>query len=39
MINLNKHYKPKNFSDRVAYSFTKFLRFLADAFFRKKIWS
>ena len=36
MINLNKHYKPKNFSDRVAYSFTKFLRFLADAFFRKK---
>ena len=36
MINLNKHYKPKNFSDRVAYSFTKFLRFLADVFFRKK---
>ena len=36
MNNLEKHYKPKNFSDRVAFSFTKFLRFLADAFFRKK---
>jgi len=36
MSNLEKHYKPKNFSDRVAFSFTKFLRFLADAFFKKK---
>ena len=36
MDNLDKHYKPKNFSDRVAFGFTKFLRFLADAFFRKK---
>ena len=36
MNNLEKHYKPKNFSDRVAFGFTKFLRFLADAFFRKK---
>ena len=36
MNNLEKHYKPKNLSDRVAYGFTKFLRFLADAFFRKK---
>ena len=36
MNNLDKHYKPKNFSDRVAFGFTKFLRFLADAFFRKK---
>ena len=36
MSNLEKHYKPKNLSDRVAYGFTKFLRFLADAFFRKK---
>ena len=36
MSNLDKHYKPKNLSDRVAYGFTKFLRFLADAFFRKK---
>ena len=36
MSDLYKHYRPKNFSDRVAYSFTKFLRFLADSFFRKK---
>ncbi len=36
MNNLEKHHKPKNLSDRVAYGFTKFLRFLADAFFRKK---
>ena len=36
MSNLEKHFKPKNFSDRVAFGFTKFLRFLADAFFRKK---
>ena len=36
MNNLEKHYKPKNLSDRVAYGFTKLLRFLADAFFRKK---
>ena len=36
MINLKKHYKPINLSDRVALTFTKFLRFLADAFFRKK---
>ena len=36
MINLEKHHTPKNFSDRVAFIFTKFLRFLADAFFKKK---
>ena len=36
MNNLNKHYNPKNFSDRIALIFTKFLRFLADAFFKKK---
>ena len=36
MSNLGRHYKPKNLSDHVAFSFTKFLRFLADAFFRKK---
>ena len=36
MDNLEKHYKPKNLSDRVAFGFTKFLRFLADAFFKKK---
>ena len=31
-----KHYIPKNFSDRIALIFTKFLRFLADTFFKKK---
>ena len=36
MDNLLKHYKPKNLSDRIALSFTKFLRFLADTFFKKK---
>ncbi len=36
MSNLKKHYNPKNFSDRIALTFTKFLRYLADAFFRKK---
>ena len=36
MSNLEIHFKPKNFSDRIAFGFTKFLRFLADAFFRKK---
>ena len=33
---LSKHHKPKNFSDKIALTFTKFLRFLADTFFRKK---
>ena len=36
MNNLNKHFEPKNFSDKVALSFTKFLRFLADTFFKKR---
>ena len=36
MENLEKHYKAKNFSDKVALSFTKFLRFLADTFFKKR---
>jgi len=36
MDNLEKHYKVKNFSDRVALSFTKLLRFLADTFFKKR---
>lgn len=30
------HYKVKNFSDRVAFGFTKILRFLADTFFRRR---
>tara|TARA_B100000676_G_scaffold261568_1_gene272027 strand:- start:39 stop:701 length:663 start_codon:yes stop_codon:yes gene_type:complete len=36
MDKLEKHYKVKNFSDRVALGFTKFLRFLADTFFKKR---
>ena len=36
MSNLEKHFKPKNFSDKIAFSFTKFLRFLADTFFKKR---
>ena len=36
MSELNKHFEPKNLSDKVALSFTKFLRFLADTFFKKR---
>ena len=36
MDDLSKHLEPKNFSDKVALGFTKFLRFLADTFFRKR---
>ena len=36
MEDLKKHYEPKNLSDKVALSFTKFLRFLADTFFKKR---
>ena len=36
MSNLDSHYKPSNFSDKVALYFTKFLRFLADTFFKKR---
>ncbi len=36
MDNLERHFKPQNFSDKVALSFTKFLRFLADTFFKKR---
>ena len=36
MENLNTHQKPQNLSDRVAFAFTRFLRFLADTFFKKK---
>ena len=36
MENLDKHYKPQNKSDRVALAFTKFLRVIADTFFKKK---
>lgn len=30
------HYKPKDFSDRIALGFTKTLRFIADTFFAKR---
>ena len=36
MENLTRHHKPQNVSDKVAFAFTKFLRFLADTFFKKK---
>ena len=36
MENLNRHHKPQNLSDKIALAFTKFLRFLADTFFKKK---
>ena len=36
MQNLNRHHIPQNLSDKIAFAFTKFLRFLADTFFKKK---
>jgi ubiquinol oxidase len=33
---LARHHSPKDFSDRVAYGFTRFLRFLADTFFARR---
>ena len=36
MTDLNKHFEPKNLSDKVAFLFTKFLRLLADTFFKKR---
>ena len=36
MENLNRHHKPQDLSDKIAFAFTKFLRFLADTFFKKK---
>ena len=36
MDNLEKHYEPNNLSDKIALGFTKFLRFLADTFFKKR---
>ena len=36
MDDLHKHYQVKNLSDRIALGFTKFLRFLADTFFKKR---
>ena len=36
MTDLNKHFEPKNLSDKIAFLFTKFLRLLADTFFKKR---
>ena len=36
MENLNRHHKPQDLSDKIAFGFKKFLRFLADTFFKKK---
>ncbi|HRK77151.1 MAG TPA: alternative oxidase [Thiobacillus sp.] len=33
---LDRHYEPRNFSDRTAYAFVMFLRFFADAFFARR---
>jgi ubiquinol oxidase len=33
---LGRHYAPKDFSDRVAYAFTRLLRFFADTFFARR---
>jgi ubiquinol oxidase len=33
---MSSHYEPKNISDRFAKAFTKAMRFVADAFFRKR---
>ena len=38
-MKLDSHHKPENISDRIAFGFTKFLRFVADTFFKKKIWA
>ena len=35
-VPLAQHYSPKDFSDRLAYAFTRLLRFLADAFFARR---
>ncbi len=33
---LDRHYEPRNFSDRIAYAFVGFLRFFADTFFASR---
>jgi ubiquinol oxidase len=33
---LERHYVPKNLSDRIAYAFVVFMRFFADAFFARR---
>jgi ubiquinol oxidase len=36
LMKLDSHHKPENISDRIAFGFTKFLRFVADTFFKKR---
>lgn len=36
LINLGVHHEPKGISDRIAFGFTKLLRFCADTFFAKR---
>ena len=36
LIDLSVHHRPKGVSDRIAYGFTKMLRFFADTFFAKR---
>ena len=36
LIDLSVHHDPKGVSDRIAYGFTKMLRFCADTFFAKR---
>jgi len=33
---LDRHYAPRNISDRIAYAFVRFLRFFADTFFARR---
>ena len=33
---LDRHYAPRNLSDRIAYAFVRFLRFFADTFFARR---
>lgn len=33
---LERHYAPRNFRDRIAYAFIRFLRFFADTFFARR---
>ena len=35
-MKLDTHHKPENISNRIAFGFTKFLRFVADTFFKKR---
>ena len=36
VVDLSVHHAPKGLSDRIAYGFTKTLRFCADTFFAKR---